>query len=128
MKIDYLPDGSPDCPIIRFFDFTAEEASALMERFRSLSMTGSPSFSTKDLPFVRSLDETTIEFLVNAQDVGLLSAGDRVFHCIGSAAMYREMTELMEPFSKDIDPNTFQWINELSDISLLLTSSKNGSW
>jgi hypothetical protein len=52
MKIDYLTDGSPDCPILRLYDFDTSEAENLQAVLAELAEGKINSVALKELPFI----------------------------------------------------------------------------
>jgi hypothetical protein len=127
MKLEHLPDGSPDCPLIRLYDFDPSEASTLRTSVAHLGSGSSDSVAVHDLPFVTSVDGCQLVLVVAGRDQGVVKAGTpSQFVCVLTRASWKSVVELMEPFCGPEDSKGYQWLDETSDISLLL--SPDGLW
>jgi hypothetical protein len=49
MKLEFLADGAPDCPLIRLFDFKNEEAARLKSILESLSNGSADNIALREL-------------------------------------------------------------------------------
>jgi len=127
MKLEHLPDGSTDCPLIRIYDFTVSEATALQAKVTGLGEGSSDSVVVHDLPFVTSIDDCQLLLVVADRDQGVVTVDSaRRFTCGLTRASWKSVVGLMGPFSLPEGSNGYQWLDETSDISLLL--SPDGLW
>ena len=53
MWLEYLPDGSPDCPLIRLYNFTMSEARGLWDGVSVLAFGRTQRLTVHELPGVR---------------------------------------------------------------------------
>lgn len=126
MKIDYLADGSDDCPIVRIYQCTNQEYHYLYSEIDKLARGGT-SFS------IQGTDSSVnINFSNSITDIGLIKKTDDEFNCLLSKETYLRILGLLGPFINADEliknGNGYQWLDETSEISLLLTSYPNGAW
>ena len=122
MKLDYLKDGSDDCPLVRLYNFRSTEIQHLRRLFESLA-TGAAQHVSLDE--VESVDGSRITFTRAAHDSGVVERGPQSFDVVLTAEGWQPCIELVEPFC---EPNWgFQWLcDEVGHIRLLL--SHDGAW
>ena len=126
MKIEFLPDGSPDCPLVRLYDFNGDEVRALHMVFVALSTGTSEEVALEALPGVEPVSGCQVHLKLDSWN-----RGGRIVK--GSAAIEWHLTRerwdnvagLTKPFC-DQPVNGYQWLDETGPVSLLL--SADGSW
>jgi hypothetical protein len=123
MKIEYLPAGSPDCPLIRLYDFDPSEAVQLQAACASLADGTCAELQLNDLPFIDSA-QCTLALRVGERDRGVSRVHDQSFECVLTSEGWWEVMEKIEPFIESCDGH--QWLNCDDAISLLLTPT--GKW
>jgi len=127
MKLEFLPEGSDDCPLIRLYGFGQAEAMRLREAFRALADGAKRSIPLHEEWWIEPLDDCQLELRVSARDLGVVERLPQRFDCSLNEEQWSEMVELMEPFcGVTQEQNQHQWLNKDSDISLLISPS--GSW
>ena len=127
MKIDFLPDGSPDCPLIRLSDFDTLQACHLRELILSLTEETSPEVLLQEALWAQTVNLRSFVLQVSEVDQGIVQgSGNGVFLCRLNCSSWQSVADLILPFCSDSRAGTYQWLDETSVISLLL--SPNGSW
>jgi hypothetical protein len=127
MRLEYLPNGSPDCPLIRLYDFDAMEATRLLHLVISLSDDSVGRIILDEQQEVTSVDGRKLTLVTNRSDHGVVrTRPSNQFECILTRTSWTHIAGLIEPFCGPGVANGFQWLDETSDISLLLSPS--GSW
>ena len=127
MKLEYLSSGSPDCPLVRLYEFDMTDAKRLREAFRSLA-----DGSLQDVPlheewWVKSIAGCHLDLRRGAKDLGVVERLPSKFECVLTGEGWRQVAELTDPFCTSESPQEpFQWLNEDGEVSLLLTPS--GRW
>ena len=126
MKLEYLASGSPDCPLVRLYEFDMTGAQRLREALRSLA-----DGSLQDIPlheewWVTSMAGCHLNLRVGPRDLGLVERLPSKFDCVISAEGWSEMASMLDPFCLGQTTETFAWLNEDGEASLLLTPS--GRW
>ena len=127
MKLEYIADGSPYCPLIRLYEFTDIETSGLRTKVAELAQGSSISIALHDLNFVTPIGDCELILIVADDDQGILASdSDSLFMCMLSQETWEQIAGLIESFCKSGGLSGYQWLDETSDISLLL--SPDGSW
>jgi hypothetical protein len=126
MKLQYLPDGSPDSPLIRLYDFQPAEAARLKELFDSLANGSRTSAPLHEQIGIESVDACHLDLRLGAQDVGIVQKGALTFECALTAEGWSEVASFVEPFCEAAEAQTYQWLNQDGKISFLLSPS--GKW
>ncbi|HEX4794177.1 MAG TPA: hypothetical protein VH370_10315 [Humisphaera sp.] len=126
MKLEFLPAGSPDCPLLRIFDFSVAEARALRELCIDLSEGSTAAVSLRDSLEIIPIDDCSLALRRSDIDLGIERLTSNVFACSLTAESWREVADLIAAFCESQSAAEFQWLSEHSEISLLLSS--NGQW
>jgi hypothetical protein len=126
MKLEFLSDGSQDCPLIRLYGFTVLEVAHLQRLVGHMATGSLEQFAVHELPFVEPIEDCKLEFVVTRWDQAV--SGDIDLHrfsCGFTAGTWDNVASLMEPFVEEA--TGFQWLAGLpGEIQLLL--SQSGKW
>ncbi len=126
MKLQFLPDGSPDCPLIRLYDFEAAAALRLKELFDCLAVGSRTSISLHEQNGIEPVDGCQLNLRVGKRDTGIVPKGPFTFECDLTPEGWADVALLIEPFCEAAKANTYQWLNEDGQIALLLSPA--GTW
>jgi hypothetical protein len=128
MKLEYLADGSPDCPLIRLYDFTQVEAGRLLDVLTDLAADRCEQVPVHKLPWVQPLGDCHLTFRVGSWDQAVVrKAGILDFACGFTNGTWDNVAALVEPFAGGA--GGFQWLAGVpGETALLLTSSTSGQW
>jgi hypothetical protein len=127
MKLEFLASGSPDCPLIRLYDFDVAAAERLRELFRRLSDASLLCASLHEQLGVEAIDGCRLDLRLGSRDCGIVQTTPSSFECILTAEGWSQVVDLLEPFCGSVGkPRRYQWLNEDGEVSLLL--SPLGSW
>lgn len=124
MKMEYLADGSDDCPLIRLYDYSMEEVRGLRQRFWSLT-EGAARVSLDSELGVESVDDCRLELVLGRKERGVAAKGANFFECEYTEEGWRMVAELTDPLCQP-DSVGFQWLSSDGKIALLL--SQSGRW
>ena len=125
MKVEYLKAGSPDCPLIRLFEFDAKEANGLRLACVSLSRGEETAVDLLRSLGVESVGGCRLTFRVGPQDEGLKRAtGEQSFECSLTPEGWEDLALLIEPFTKSC--KGYQWLTQTGEARLLF--SPFGTW
>jgi len=124
MTLEYLHEGSPDCPLIRLFAFTPLEATKLRTLFVSLSDGSCDEIKLDGLPFVEARRDVSLRLRRAEKDTGIRNVGSTTFDCDLTQEAWAEMADKTEPFCTLAEAGTYQWLNEDGNVSLLLSPSE----
>ena len=126
MKLQFLPDGSRDCPLIRLYDFDQEEVLRLKESFDHLADGSATSVLLHEQAGVEPIDRCQLILRTGKRDAGVVQSGASTFECTLSPERWSDVAALAESICAAVRQNTYQWLNEDGEISLLL--SRDGRW
>jgi hypothetical protein len=126
MKLDYLADGSPDCPLIRLYDFTPAEAEQLRNALADLAAGNAGRVDVHRLPFVESVGGCRLTLVTQAWDGAVVRRGGPAeFECGFRPGTWDNVTGLVEPFAMGADG--YQWLAGTPGEAEILLSA-DGRW
>jgi hypothetical protein len=125
VKLEYLPDGSPDCPLIRLYDFRPDEAGRLAAAIADLAAERAERVAVHGLSGVQMVGGYELVLRVGRRDAGMLRVGPAAFECRFTPGTWDNVAGLVEPFAAGADG--YQWLARApGEASLLLSPS--GQW
>jgi hypothetical protein len=126
MKLEYLPDGSDMCPLVRIYEFDSAAARRVHDAFSSLASGSLERVSLEEIVPVDSIDGCHITFSRGPKDRGVIQTGGREFDVVLSSQGWSHTAGLAEPFRDNCSAG-YQWLTEhAGDIQLLF--SPGGDW
>jgi hypothetical protein len=128
MKLEYLADGSPDCPLIRLFDFNLAEAQQLLAALTPLASGAGERVELHGLPFVEPVNGCRLALVRRSWDQAIIRGnGPCEFECGFTADTWDNVAGLVEPFAQGA--GGFQWLAGVpGEPALLLSASSSGEW
>jgi hypothetical protein len=126
MKLDYLASGSPDCPLIRLYDFSTAEVAQLHALVSGLASGATERVEIHRLPFVEPVGGCRLALVRRPWDQAVVRGTETTeFECRFTVAAWDNLAGLVEPFMEGA--NGFQWLaGAPGEAALLLTAS--GQW
>ena len=125
MKLEFLSEGSPDCPLIPLSSFTRRAALRLKQIVCQLSTGKLQEISLHDEAGIEPVHDCQLILRLSKHDKGITETGPLRFDCVLSDEGWLDVSTLLEPFC-EADTNCFQWLVEKGPISLLI--SVKGTW
>jgi hypothetical protein len=126
VNLEYLRDGSPDCPLIRLYGFTKQEANQVLHAIELLATGSAPFVDVHELPCVESIGDCRLRLLIRTWDQGImLKARPAAFECGFTSTTWDNVAGLVEPFAQEADG--FQWLAGTPGEPALLLSV-DGMW
>jgi hypothetical protein len=125
VKLEYLPDGSPDCPLIRLFEFDQLEAQRLRQLVISLVAGDRQDVALQNEEWVKPVGECCLNLRRGNRNQGVRQAQALKFNCVLTPDGWSNVEALLEPFCESNTPG-FQWLTHDGRIALLI--SANGQW
>lgn len=125
MKIGYLPEGSPECPLIRLYDFGPSQARQLSELVKLLVSGDRENVALHDEAWVESVGECFLNLERGDRNQGVRTASSSTFECVLTAEGWKDFEGLLEPFCAS-GASGFQWLSHQGKIALLISPS--GQW
>ncbi len=127
MKLDFLPDGSPDCPLVRIYGFGPAEARGLHEAVARLAGGKVDSVEIHSLAGAEPVDGCRLTLRVGRKDRGVCPVpGKNSLECVLRRHTWEQVADRIAPFCEEAAPGHYQWLDESGDIPLLLSAS--GDW
>jgi hypothetical protein len=126
MKLEYLAVGSPDCPLIRLYDFTSVEAGQLHAVTAALALGAAERVQVDSLPFVEAIGGCRLALVRRSWDqAAVQKALPAEFECGLTAGTWDNVAGLVEPFVKG--SGGFQWLVGVPGEAAVLLSP-SGRW
>ena len=97
MKIDFIEKYNPDYPndsIFRIYAFDSTEVKSLQNIFAELSDGKIKEFELEKLPFVHSVDGSSLILKCATQDEGIVKLSSKRFVCKLTKAGWEEAKDL----------------------------------
>jgi hypothetical protein len=125
MKLEFLAEGSDDCPLIRLYDFDVAGAMRLREAFRTLA-----NGSRRDIPpheewWIEPIAECHLDLRLGVRDLGIVQRLPMTFDCALTDLGWADMASLVDPFCTGRSGEC-SWLDEQGEVRLLL--SGDGKW
>jgi len=124
MKLEFLADGSDDCPLIRLYDFDVTGATRLREAFRALSDGARQSIPLHEEWWMRSVEDCQLILRLGKRDLGVVQRLPMRFECVLTEEGWLEAMEKTNPFceaSGNQQAEIHQWLNYDGEVGLLLS-------
>jgi hypothetical protein len=125
VKLEYLPDGSPDCPLIRLYEFDQSEARQLRQLVKSLVTGVRQDAALQNEVWVEPIGGCCLNLRRGTRDQGIRKARTLQFECVLSPDGWSNVEGLLEPFCES-QTSGFQWLTHDGRIALLI--SRSGQW
>lgn len=124
MNIDFLRDGSDECPLIRLYNGQYEDYSVLIQSINNLIHKGA-RFDVLGLTNFKH-DNSIKKFLfeMDEEDSGIIEYSEGGFYCRYSKKHLSEIIGKLTIYQRD--QHGYYWLDEKSDIDILLSYS--GRW
>lgn len=137
MFLEFLPDGSSDCPLVIFSPSVPEDAKQLYLAISKMDSVSGTFLDIHTLPLISPVDGCELSAQVSTQDLGVvpknkldvvLSETKNHLNWKLTKKTWSFVLELLYSFTiKDSGPGTYQWLDDTSQISVLI-SRRHRSW
>jgi len=137
MRVEYLHEGSPNCPLLRFYGNNLLDFSTLGRCFKELGSGTLQHVGIHDLPGFEAIGRCTLTARVGQKNKGVSQVGPgQDFEWVLTREGWETVGELTEPFLELRKVHMHQWFAgkdakfglEDSRISILLSNSEAGQW
>ncbi len=134
MYLEFLPDGSIDCPLLIFSPSVPGEAEQLYQALHDMVSVSGTSVDIHALPFISSVDGCKLSAQVVEQNLGVvllntlgvvLSDTKNHFTWKLTRQSWKDVLELLYPFTlqdRHDGYTRYQWLDETSNISVLIST------
>lgn len=125
MNVDFLKDGSIDCPIIRLYNGQYGDYEKLLYCITHLINNGIPFDVLKLEGFEHDSTINSLIIQMNKENKGVIESPESVFHCYWSKELLLNILEKIKIHQKG--SNGYFWLDDdAENINVLL--SYNGKW
>jgi hypothetical protein len=124
MQIDYLKEGNEDCPLLRLSNGNHEDYVKLVKNISDLIENRRKSILVNDVEGIAT-QGLTLEFVLGKENLGIIEFDPKHFKCILNNEKWHKVRALLQGFIEN-SKNQYQWLDETSNISLLVTD--DGKW
>ena len=124
MKIEFLSNALDGAPLVRLYDFTADEAEQLEAVCRGLADGNIDRCMLDEQPWIKPLGGLVMAFTVDGRDRGFVQQPDGAYAWSLRAGMWDLAAGRIQPFAELQEG--FAWLDERDGGSLLL--SNDGCW
>lgn len=126
--LEYLPDGSDDCPLIRLYDFEAADVVALQDLCVALAEGRVLEASLDNQPWVHAIGGCRLVLRAGVENCGVkfpIAGAPFVMEYTPGGEGWLEVADKIAPFVAD-RPGGFQWLTNEGDVNVLI--SWDGLW
>jgi hypothetical protein len=125
MKIEFLKSGSPDCPLIRLYEFKPSEAQSLRRIALQLARGRIQRVPLHNEQGILAIGGCQLALSREERDRGVFETGPLEFKWALTGAGWLSVSGLIRPFSRT-NSGGFQWLSDGGKIGILL--SCDGRW
>jgi hypothetical protein len=126
MRLEFIPFGASDCPLVRLYRFNSIEAGMLMNHMSALSDGTTTTMCLNKQSYIDSVNDCILILVAGGRNRGIEQVGQpATFQCTLTTNSWDNIAGLIEPFAR-AERAGFQWLDRTSEISLLLSSE--GAW
>ncbi len=119
MRLSFLPDGSPDCPLLMLSSLTVDDLAALRDAAGDLASGKRDAATLQGDPG----SDARLMLRVADRNVGI-RRDPPAFECLLRRSSWSNIEGLIEPFLSGA--SGFQWLDDSGEVALLL--SPTGTW
>ena len=125
MKLEFLESGSPDCPLIRLYEFNSKEAYDLRRIALQLAKGREQNVSLHEQPAVIPIGGYELTLHQGEKDKGVKQVAPLKFTWVLTKSGWLNVGGLIRPFSRG-NLGGFQWLSSKGGIQIIL--SPDGCW
>lgn len=130
MELEFLPDGSFDCPLLILSPSVPEEAKLLYNAISEMVSVPGSYLDIHTLPFISPIEGCKLSAQIGEQDLGVipintlevfLSETRNHFNWKLTIKSWNFVLALLQPFTIPDSVGGYQWLDETSQISVLIS-------
>ncbi|MCC6983940.1 MAG: hypothetical protein IT535_11765 [Bauldia sp.] len=137
MNLEFLEEGSEDCPLIRLYGTVPAEFVSLHREIRRLATGEVERVSVDRLPGFRSVDGCELTMVSSPRDIGVhRRQGTPSFEWQLTPSMWDIAGDFIDPFARDLEVGRYQWLAgrqggsglNVGKIAVLMSATESGEW
>ena len=125
MKLEFLESGSPDCPLVRLYEFTSQEAYDFRRIALQLAGGREHTVFLSERPGTIPIRGCELTLQKENKDRGVSEISSAKFKWVLSQNGWLQVAHLIRPFSHGVSRG-WQWLSEKGQARILL--SCDGGW
>lgn len=126
ITLEYLHEGSEDCPLVRLYNFERSDVVALRDLCRALAAGRMQEVSLENQTWVNAIGGCSFVLRASRFDLGVnIPKSGTPLVMEYSDEGWRAVAEKIAPFFRD-GFGDFQWLTNEGDVNVLL--SRDGLW
>jgi len=125
MKLEYLPEGAPECPLTRLLESNRSDVHELRQLVKGLVTGDRLDVALHDELWLESVGCCRMNLRVGKRSHGIRQVGPLQFECVFTSSEWGNLEGLLEPFSES-DSSGFQWLITGGSVALLISRSGGG--
>jgi hypothetical protein len=127
VNIEYLEGGTEDYPLIRIYGDEPDSVKLLMASISDLVNGKIKQKCINDINGFNSINDCQFSIEVSSKQEGVIKTNSNSFKCLLPKDDWQTAYMLLEPLSKKAQVG-YQWIDETSNISFLVSLYEDGQW
>jgi hypothetical protein len=129
MRIEFLRNGSADCPLIRIYGNEPDVCQNFRRAFEQLAQGTAAELCLTDLPGVQPIKGCCLIAKLGGRDKGVIHNEGSVFQWVLTQGGWNTVAGLTEPFCHTQNGG-FQWLDQshASEARVLISTSSSGCW
>lgn len=137
MKVEFLEDGSPDCPLIRLYGIDPGDFVMLHQEIRRLATREIMQVSVDRLPNFMGVDGCQLSMVSSPTDIGVRRWAEALrFEWQLTPKMWDIASDFTAPFAADLHVGRYQWLAgrhssfgiDVGEIAVLISATEKGEW
>lgn len=137
MQIEFLQEGSADCPLIRIYGTNPAEFSLLLRAVQPLAKFEGEKCSLHELPGFHSVSSCELNMVASGRNEGVHRLRNLLkFTWVLTPTGLATVAGFIEPFTTKPKQEIFQWLSgveagqgfDVGSIAVLISYSADGSW
>lgn len=120
MKIEYIPEGPADCPVLRLFDYWMDEIAQLRQVSLDLAEGKITELALHDQPWIEPVAGCRFIWRIDTKDIGVrMPENDAPFVLAFSDEAWREAADKLLPFAQG--SSGYNWLTNEGEVNVLIT-------
>ncbi|HEV1287306.1 MAG TPA: hypothetical protein VNU44_18445 [Bryobacteraceae bacterium] len=108
MKLEFLADGSTDCPLIRLYAFDQSSVCQLRDLIKSLAVGTRANAPLHAQPWIEPVDGCELELYLDERCRGIIEVRPSKFKLVLNDEGCADIAGLLEPFCESANPESYQ--------------------
>lgn len=120
MKLEFLGEGSQDCPVIRLYDFDSQEAQRLLQIALQLAGQRDLAIALHAETIITPIDACELTLRCADGRAGVRELSPMRFEWVSSDGGWLDIASLIQPFCH-VGGAGHQWLSRVGNIAVLLS-------